>query len=153
MVELLNQEFGAAAMRIRLLLAVQDQECADLLLSMLDAALRLVPLDVEVSQVCTREALAEHVVHGGDDIIILDWDVAGEDTPGLVYRITLANPTVRIVALLPLHLRQYRQRLWEMGACSSIPKENMDQEWLSSMLCLVHRAMCREGRLLTAIPA
>jgi DNA-binding NarL/FixJ family response regulator len=140
-------------MKIRLLLAVADQEYADLLRSMLDAALRLVPLDVDVSRVRTREALADHVLLDRDDIVILDWDLAGEDTPDLVYHITRANPTIRVVALLPMQLRQYRQRLWEEGACSSIPRENMDQEWLSGMLCVVHREMCREGRLLSAASA
>jgi DNA-binding NarL/FixJ family response regulator len=137
-------------MKIRLLLAVRNQACADLLLSMLDAALHLVPLEVTVSQVDSRQALLEHVVQRSDDVVFIDWDLTGEDTPDLVYEITHINPMIRVVALLPLQLRQYRQRLWEAGACSSVPKEHMDQEWLSSVLCLMHRAMCREARILSA---
>jgi len=53
-----------------------------------------------------------------------------------------------VVALLPLGYRQYRQRVWQAGACNSIPKEHMDQEWLSSILCVMHRAMQREARLI-----
>ena len=58
------------------------------------------------------------------------------------------NPRLRIVALLPQSYRQYRQQVWEAGACTSIPHEHMDQEWLSSILCVMHRAMEREARLL-----
>jgi hypothetical protein len=54
---------------------------------------------------------------------------------------------MRIVALLPESYRQYRQRVWEAGACSSIPQEHMDQEWLSSILCVMKRAMQREAAL------
>jgi hypothetical protein len=49
--------------------------------------------------------------------------------------------------IAPLHLRQYRQCLWEAGACVGLPKEYLDQEWLLSMLCLINRAMGREERL------
>ncbi len=57
------------------------------------------------------------------------------------------------MTLLPLQLRQYRQCIWDAGSCSSVPKEHMDQEWLSSVLCLMHRAMAREARLRATIPA
>lgn len=140
-------------MKIRLLFAVHDQDCAGLLRSMLDAALHLVPLDVTVDQVCSPESLLDHVLQRQEDIVFLDWNLVGEDTPNLVSDITHANPTIRVVALLPLQLRQYRQRVWEAGACSSVPKEHMDQEWLSSVLCLMYRAMCREARLLSGTPA
>jgi len=33
------------------------------------------------------------------------------------------------------------------GACNSIPKEHMEQEWFSSIICVMHRAMEREERL------
>ncbi len=54
---------------------------------------------------------------------------------------------MRIVALLPQSYRQYRHSVWEAGACSSIPKENIDQEWLSSILCVMQRSMQREASL------
>jgi len=57
------------------------------------------------------------------------------------------NPQLRLIVLLPLQLKQYRQSIWEAGAFSSIPKENLEQEWLSGVLCLVYRAMEREVRL------
>lgn len=140
-------------MKIRLLLAVDSEECAELMHSMLDAALHLVPLDIEVSQTGTRGGLMEQVIANSADVVFLDWELAHEGTPNLVQEIAQANTQMRIVALLPLQLRQYRQRVWEAGACSSVPKEHMDQEWLSSVLCLMHRAMCREARLLAHTPA
>ena len=54
---------------------------------------------------------------------------------------------MRIIVLLPSHQRQYRQLVWEAGACNSIPKEYMEQEWLSSVLCVMYRAMQREQKL------
>ncbi len=131
------------------MLAVHDQVCSDLMNAMLEAALYLVPLDTEVNRVDTLDGLLEHVAHDRDDVVFLDWDLAGEDTPRLVEEITASHPLIRIVALLPLELRQYRQRLWEVGACSCVPKEHMDQEWLSSVLCLTYRTMCREAYLLS----
>lgn len=147
------EEAAATAVKIRILLAVHDQACADLLRAMLDAALRLVPLDLTVSQVTSHNALVDHVAQRREDIVLLDWNLVGEDTPDLVQSLTLTNPTIRVVAILPLQLRQYRQRLWEAGACSSVPKEHMDQEWLSSVLCLMYRAMCREAHLLSGVGA
>jgi hypothetical protein len=55
------------------------------------------------------------------------------------------------VALLPQSYRQYRREVWQAGACSSIAKENMEQEWLSSVLCIMHRAMEREARLIASL--
>jgi DNA-binding NarL/FixJ family response regulator len=140
-------------MKIRLLLAVASDQCSELLHSMLESAMHLVPLDVEVSHTRTRDALIEQVLANAADVVFVDWDLAHEDTPNLVHEIAAANAQMRIVALLPLQLRQYRQSVWEAGACSSVPKEHMDQEWLSSVLCLMHRAMCREARLLAHTPA
>ena len=57
------------------------------------------------------------------------------------------NPRLRSIALLPQSYRQYRKQVWQAGACSSIAKENMEQEWFSSVLCIMHRAMQREAKL------
>jgi hypothetical protein len=51
-----------------------------------------------------------------------------------------------VVVLLPESPRQYRQLVWEAGACNGIPKEFIDQEWLSTVLCIMHRAMEREAK-------
>jgi len=45
-------------------------------------------------------------------------------------------------------LHQYRRQVWCAGACNGIPKEYMDQEWFSTVLCIMHRAMEREAKLL-----
>ena len=83
-----------------------------------------------------------------DDIILLDWQVGGSQTPTLVRDILNRNPLLRVVALLPEHQRQYRQLVWDAGACNGIPKEHIDQEWLSTVLCLMYRAMQREAKFL-----
>lgn len=113
---------------------------------LLAAALTLVRHDVQIAHADSRQALLARALADQDDVIFLDWELVGPETPSLVREIVRLNPRLRTVVLLPLHLRQYRQCLWESGACSSIPKEYLDQEWLSSVLCLIRRAMDREAR-------
>lgn len=131
---------------MRLLLATPDREMLSLMRSLLDAALGLVPLDVSAEAVADEGALLGRAARSADDVILLDWQLAGGGSPDLVRAIFAANPRARVVALLPDQLRQYRQRIWDAGACSSIPTERLDQEWLSSALCIMSRAMSREAQ-------
>lgn len=108
--------------------------------------MELIPLNVTVDVVSSRDALLRRLAMNADDTIFLDWTIAGAGTPELMQKILHDNPRLRVVALLPLHLRQYRQSVWDAGACNSVPKEHMDQEWLSSLLCVMWRAMEREKR-------
>lgn len=129
---------------MRLLLATPDSSMLGLMRSLLDAALGLVPLDVRAEAVADAEALLRRAARHSDDVILLDWQLAGAGSPELVRAIFAADPRARVVALLPDQLRQYRQYIWDAGACSSIPTERLDQEWLSSALCIMSRAMARE---------
>lgn len=115
---------------------------------LMQAALALVSHNVQMAHADSRQALLARALADQDDVIFLDWELVGPETPDLVTELVRINPRLRTVVLLPLQLRQYRQRLWEAGACSSIPKEYLDQEWLSSVLCLIRRAMEREARIL-----
>ncbi len=133
-------------MSIRLLLVIPDPQTQALFDACLEAALTLVHHDVVVTRVDTRDALARRVSAAQDDVVFLDWRLAGPDTPDLVRALMCANPRVRTVVLLPFQVRQYRQVIWDAGACSSIPMEYLDQEWVSSALCLISRAMQREAR-------
>lgn len=135
-------------MLMRLLFAAPDQASLTLLHTTLAAALRLTPMDVSVAEAQSREDLLARLEAVQDDIIILDWPIAGAETPDLVREILARNPLLRVVALLPDHLRQYRQQVWEAGACNGIPKEHVDQEWLATVLCIMHRAMQREAKYL-----
>jgi DNA-binding NarL/FixJ family response regulator len=128
--------------------AASDQDSLNLMHSTLDSALCLTPLEVQIAEARTCEKLLARVDAYQDDIILLDWQVAGSETPTLVREILRRNPLLRLVALLPEHQRQYRQLVWDAGACNGIPKEHMDQEWLSTVLCIMHRAMQREARYL-----
>jgi DNA-binding NarL/FixJ family response regulator len=134
-------------MEIRLLFATPDQESQALLDSLLSSALELTPLTVRAEHVTTKERLLERVDADVDDVVVLDWLMAQAETPALVSTMLQRNPKLRIVALLPQSYRQYRKQVWQAGACSSIAKENMEQEWFSSVLCIMHRAMQREARL------
>ncbi|HAJ37120.1 MAG TPA: hypothetical protein DCL15_15680 [Chloroflexi bacterium] len=134
-------------MEIRLLFATPDPESQALLNSLLVSALELTPLNVTVSYATTQDALLARARAGADDVVVLDWLMAKSETAPLVAAVVAANPQVRVVALLPEGYRQYRKQVWQAGACSSIAKENMEQEWFSSVLCIMHRAMQREARL------
>jgi DNA-binding NarL/FixJ family response regulator len=134
-------------MTMRLLLASPDDESIQLLHSLLDSALDLVCFDVLADEARSRTELMAHVQDHLEDIILLDWTMAEADTPDLVQEILQANPQLRLVVLLPNRMQQYRRLVWNAGACNSIPKEHMEQEWLSSVLCVMYRAMEREARL------
>lgn len=134
-------------MRIRLVIAAPDAENRKLLHSLLDAALQIVPFQIDTHDVDTLDELSRRNAAHLDDLLLLDWQLANGNTPDYLRGLAALNPSLRMIAILPLHLRQYRQCLWDAGACTSIPKENMDQEWLASVLCLIHRAMEREERL------
>jgi DNA-binding NarL/FixJ family response regulator len=137
-------------MLIRLLFATPEAPFRKLLDSVIETALELTPLQVTTAAVQARQPLLQQVDAGAADVVVLDWSLAGPGTPDLVREILQRNPQMRVVALLPEIQRQYRQQVWNAGACSSIPKEHIDQEWLSSILCVMHRAMEREARLRAA---
>jgi DNA-binding NarL/FixJ family response regulator len=140
-------------MAIRILLAIPTADCLALLHSLLDEVLNLICFDLATAEVRTRQALLDRVDAGlvdaaaAIDVVLVDWDLAEEGTPDLVRELLTRNPQLRVIALLPHHLRQYRERVWDAGACNSMPKEHMDQEWLSSILCVMYRAMQREAKL------
>ena len=135
-------------MSIRVLLASSDPASLDLQRSLLNASMNLVCFAIEFASVASGQELWARVETHQDDVILLDWHLVEAETPALVRALLARNPRLRIVTLLPQSYRQYRQKVWEAGACTSIPKEHMDQEWLSSILCVMHRAMEREAHLL-----
>lgn len=135
-------------MKIRLLFATPDATSLRLFESVLASALELTPLDVTTAQAGSTAALFARLDSRADDVILLDWLFVQEETPALVREILTHSPKMRIVAVLPQTYRQYRSQVWQAGACSSIAKENMEQEWFSSVLCIMHRAMQREARLI-----
>lgn len=134
-------------MEIRLLFATPDPDSQALLNSLLTSALELTPLNVSVAYANTQDGLLARANAGADDVVVLDWLMAKSATAALVTQLLAANPQLRVVTLLPESYRQYRKQVWQAGACSSIAKENMEQEWFSSVLCIMHRAMQREARL------
>ncbi|MCE7981582.1 MAG: DNA-binding response regulator [Caldilinea sp. CFX5] len=134
-------------MQIRLLIATPDDASLALLQSVVQAADDLTSFAITIATVQNRPALIQRVDAAIDDVILLDWELAQAATAHLVREILSHNPQMRTVVLLPSHQRQYRQLVWAAGACNSIPKEYVEQEWLSSILCVMVRAMQREARL------
>ncbi len=137
-------------MQLRLLFATPEAEFLELLKSVSCSALEFTPVHVTTAAATTKVALMQRVKAGADDVVVLDWSLGGAATPELVREILQCNPQVHVVALLPEVQRQYRQQVWDAGACSSIPKEHIDQEWLSSILCVMQRGMERAMRLRAA---
>ena len=134
-------------MHIRLLFVSPDDASLDLLQSIHDSAIDLMCFTTSTATVKRRDELLARVEQKLDDVILLDWPMAEAETPHLVEELLEMNPTLRVVVLLPMNYRQYRQQVWNAGACNSIPKELMEQEWFSSIICVMHRAMEREERL------
>jgi DNA-binding NarL/FixJ family response regulator len=137
---------------IRLVIAAPDADSIALYDGLLDHALRLLPLDIEVSHATTREALTERAQGRQDDVLILDWLLAGAETPQYLRELLAVDPRLRTLVVMPLDLRQYRTCLWSAGACVGLPKEHLDHEWLLSMLCLMTRAIEREARAQQSAP-
>lgn len=135
-------------MQVRLLLATPDGDSLDLLRTLLRSALDLMCLNVTATTARTQPDIMAQVADRRVDVVLLDWAMAEAETPDLVRAILRINPGMRIIVLLPNRVNQYRRLVWNAGACNSIPKEHMEQEWLSSVLCVMHRAMEREARLL-----
>ena len=134
-------------MHIRLLFASPDESSLSLLQSIHDSAIDLMCFTTSTATASSNEALCERVEARMDDVILLDWSMAEAGTPELVEILLKKNPKLRVVVLLPMNYRQYRREVWNAGACNSIPKELMEQEWFSSIICVMHRAMEREARL------
>jgi DNA-binding NarL/FixJ family response regulator len=132
---------------IRLLFASPDPDSRALFDATLRAALELTPLDIVLAHAPALDDLLRRVDAHAVDAVVLDWLMAHEGTPDLVREMLQRDPQLRVVALLPLTYRQYRREVWQAGACSSIAKEHIDQEWLSSVLCIMQRAMLREAQL------
>lgn len=137
-------------MNIRLLIATPDQRALALLQSVVNATRDLTCFTVTDTAVVAYEALMQQVDAAAVDVILLDWEMAKTATADLVREILSHNPRMHTVVLLPSRQRQYRQLVWEAGACNSIPKEYVEQEWLASMLCVMVRAMQQETRLRAA---
>lgn len=133
-------------MKIRLLIGAPDPESLALYRTVLGRALELLPLDIVAEDAAARSEVTERVAAGEVDVLLLDWTLAGADTPGYLRELVAADRRLRTIVALPLQMRQYRACLWEAGACAGLPKEHLDQEWLLSMLCLIGRAMEREER-------
>jgi DNA-binding NarL/FixJ family response regulator len=128
-------------MAIRVLFASSPQLSPELQQMLRSSSQNLVCFPVTFASVASLAELWPRVERGDDDVVLLDWQLAEAETPDLVRRLLARNAQLHVIVLLPQSLRQYRQSVWEAGACSSIPLENIDQEWLSSILCVMQRAM------------
>ena len=67
-------------MHFRLLFAAPNEESLDLMRFLFDAAIQLTQLDIEVSQALTEQDVVARAEKRLDDVIMLDWPLAGADS-------------------------------------------------------------------------
>ena len=132
---------------MRLLLAASTSGTLDLMQFMLASVRQILPFDMTVSEARQRDEVLSRAQQNLDEVVLLDWQLAGADTPDVVRSLLDVNRDLRIMTLLPLEFKEYRRCVWDAGGCTSIPMERLDEEWLASALCLINRAMQREQRL------
>lgn len=140
-------------MVLRVLLAIASPVFGQTMRRIAEAATELLPWSVEVDEAKDLQQLEEKLSTHPATLLLLDWEWERETTFSLIPRLFELNPALRIVVLLPPAApKAYRAALWEAGACASTPRDRLDEEWMATVLCLVRRAMEREG-LLSANPA
>jgi hypothetical protein len=133
---------------LRVLLAIASPLFRQTMQQVARAALDLLPWPVAVEVVEAPSELEEKAGRDPRTLLLLDWEWAKEETPALLPRLFERNPEMRVVVLLPPGApKAYRSALWAAGACASTPRDRLDEEWMITILCLVRRAMEREGLL------
>jgi len=133
---------------LRVLLAIASPLFRQTMQQVARAALDLLPWPVAVEVVEAPSELEEKAGRDPRTLLLLDWEWAKEETPALLSRLFERNPKMRVVVLLPPGApKAYRSALWAAGACASTPRDRLDEEWMITILCLVRRAMEREGLL------
>lgn len=139
---------GGYVMALRVLLAIASPVFLRTMRRIADLAAQLLPWPVEIDEAVDPHQLKEKLTGHPATLLLLDWDWGEEDIIPLIPRLFEWNPSARVVVLLPPGAsKAYRTALWEAGACASTPRDRLDEEWLVTILCLVRRAMEREGLL------
>ncbi|GBD10215.1 hypothetical protein HRbin22_02482 [Candidatus Thermoflexus japonica] len=135
-------------MTLRMLLAIASPVFLQTIRRIADLAAQLLPWPVEIDEAVDSHQLEKKLTGHPATLLLLDWDWGRESIISLIPRLFEWNPSARVVVLLPPGApKAYRVALWEAGACVSTPRDRLDEEWLATVLCLVRRAMEREGIL------
>lgn len=147
------------AMTFRLLIAEPHAEFRKTLLQVADAARSVLPLALEVAEADSATEAWQGLARWRPDAVLLGWDIAGDATPVFIRKLQKRWPGIRVLALVPDTLPEYRKTLWAAGACAGIPRDRVDGEWLAAAVCIMRRALDREAvlraraiQLLQAIP-
>lgn len=140
-------------MDVTLTCAVADHKTRALLESVVLATQPLLLFHVVVHYVEQVDELLIRADRQVDDMVLLDWAFAQAATPSLIQQLLARHSDLYIVALLPAAYRQYRQAVWEAGACSGLPHTALDQELLASALWLLHYTLARKQQLASPISA
>jgi|DewCreStandDraft_2_1066082.scaffolds.fasta_scaffold02738_5 DNA-binding NarL/FixJ family response regulator len=134
-------------MAFRLLIAEPHLALQEAVREVVAAGRPLLPLDLEVADAATLAEVRARVAAWRPHAVLLDWDIAADATPQFVREMGRHAPDLRILVMLPASEPRYRAAIWDAGACAGIPRDRMDGEWLATVVCLMRRAMEREGRL------
>ncbi len=135
-------------MTLRVLLAIASPVFRQTMRRITDLAVDLLPWPVEIDEAADSRQLEEKLSVSPTTLLLLDWEWGREEVIALLPHLFERNPFMRVVVLLPPAApKAYRTALWRAGACASTPRDRLDEEWLVTILCLVRRAMEREGLL------
>lgn len=140
-------------MAFRLLIAEPHVEFRQTVREVVEAARRLLPVELEVVEASTPAETQARLAAGQPHALLLDWDIAAEATPLFLGEMQRTTPDLRVLVMLPGGSAQYRAAIWTAGACAGIPRDRMDGEWLATAICIMRRAMERETRLWQRVAA
>lgn len=128
-------------------MAAGHEEFRRTLRELVDAARRLLPIEIEVAEASSVAQTHQQIAAWRPDALLLDWSLAPSGMLEVVGDILAGDPMLRLLVLLPETGIEYREAVWRAGACACLPRHRADAEWLQAMLCVMHRARQREARL------
>lgn len=138
-------------MVFKLLVATEDSEFGKTLRELTDAACALLPVRVDALHASSLGQVRELLATWRPDALMLDWNAAHAGMIGALASMLVEHPGLRVMVLLPDSAREYREAVWNVGACACIPRDRADPEWLQAVLCVMNRARDREARIRSGV--
>lgn len=144
-------------MAFRLLVAERNAEFLQTLEELTGAVRGALPIDLEVREVVSAHDTSAVLREWRPDALLLDWNIAAEQTVPFLGELQVQLPGIRIMVMLPETAGEYRRAVWAAGACAGIPRDRLDAECLATALCIMQRAKLREtalrNRVIEACPS
>jgi len=114
-----------------------DPDLGAQLATIVDAGRGALSCEVAVHRAQTTDQLLARAGSFRDAIFLLDWALAGDDTPALIADALAAEPGRRVIVIPPWDRESCQRLAWAAGACCAIPRAQLTPRWLASVLTLV----------------